>query len=232
MSVVIRWARELRWWVLDYAYALHWQVRAIFSRIRPGTFLGGDGTPVVFVPGVYETWRFLQPLIERVNRSGHPVHVLDFAKWNSGPVIRTAEDVIVYLESHDLRNVTIVAHSKGGLVGKYVMAAAAGRDRVSGMLAVASPFSGSRYARYLVLPGLRMFSPRDQTILALARQDDVNARIVSMYGCFDPHIPGGSELPGAKNIELDAGGHFRVLAHPRVFAELTVVLTADGQAPS
>lgn len=42
-----------------------------------------------------------------------------------------------------------------------------------------------------------------------------------MYGRFDPHIPEGSDLPGAaKNVRLDTGGHFRVLAHPRVIAEL------------
>ena len=38
---------------------------------------------------------------------------------------------------------------------------------------------------------------------------------------LDPHIPEGSALPGATNIELDAGGHFRILADPRVIAEAT-----------
>jgi hypothetical protein len=41
-----------------------------------------------------------------------------------------------------------------------------------------------------------------------------------VYAGFDPHIPEGSELPGAKNVRLETGGHFRVLAHPQVFAEL------------
>jgi hypothetical protein len=41
-----------------------------------------------------------------------------------------------------------------------------------------------------------------------------------MYGRFDPHIPEGSELPGATNIVLGTGGHFRVLAQPRVLEEL------------
>lgn len=218
------WFRDLRWWVLDYCYALFWQARGIISRTRPETFLGGSKSPIVVIPGVYETWRFLQPLIEHVNSTGHPVHVLDFARFNSGPVAITANQVIEHLERNDLRDVTIVAHSKGGLVGKYVMTTAIGRARVSGMLAVAAPFSGSRYARFLVVPSLRMFSPRDQTILALSQQNDVNTRIVSVYGSFDPHIPGGSSAPGAKNVELDAGGHFRVLAHPRVFAELGALL--------
>jgi hypothetical protein len=44
-----------------------------------------------------------------------------------------------------------------------------------------------------------------------------------VYGRFDPHIPEGSELVGAKNVRLETGGHFRILAHPRVLAELAVL---------
>ena len=36
-------------------------------------------------------------------------------------------------------------------------------------------------------------------------------------------VPAGSELVGAKNVRLDTGGHFRVLAHPRVMAELAAL---------
>lgn len=92
------------------------------------------------------------------------------------------------------------------------------------MLAVATPFGGSTYGRIMVLPSLRVFSPRSATIRVLAKALDVNARIVSVYGRFDPHIPEGSELAGArKNVRLDTGGHFRVLADPRVIAELAAL---------
>jgi hypothetical protein len=52
------------WWLLDYAYAGIWQVRAALSRTDPINFLGGTGAPVVIVPGVYETWQFMRPVIE------------------------------------------------------------------------------------------------------------------------------------------------------------------------
>ena len=55
---------------------------------------------------------------------------------------------------------------------------------------------------------------------ALAASADVNTRIVSIFGPFDPHIPEGSELAGARNIVLARGGHFRVLEDPRVIAEV------------
>jgi len=215
--------REAAWWVRDYAYAVRWQLTSILSRVDPATFQSGAGTPIVVVPGVFETWRFLLPLISALHGRGHPVHVVDALAWNRRPVADAASQVARYLERHDLRGVVLVAHSKGGLVGKYAMSLGAGASRIAALLAVAAPFGGSSYARYLVLPSLRMFRPHDTTILALAREASVNARIVSVFGRFDPHIPGGSRLEGATNIELDTGGHFRVLADPRLIDEIELL---------
>jgi pimeloyl-ACP methyl ester carboxylesterase len=215
--------RAAGWWVRDYAYAAVWQARAFANRTDPRRFRAGGLAPVLVIPGVYETWKFLQPLIVALHERGHPVHVVDPLRHNRRPVATGAQLVAEYLEAHDLHDVVLVAHSKGGLIGKHVMALTPGAARVRGMIAVATPFGGSRYARLMVSPTLRSFSPRNATILALARETTVNARIVSLYGRFDPHIPGGSELPGAHNVMLETGGHFRILAHPRVIAEVAAM---------
>lgn len=215
----MRPVRILSWWIRDYAYAAVWQVRAFFNRTDPAVFLTGDRAPIVVIPGVYETWKFLQPLIEAAHRRGHPVHVVPSLRRNQRPVLDGAAFVTEYLDQAGLDGAVIVAHSKGGLIGKQAMIGPAG-SRVRAMLAIATPFGGSRYARLMIPRTLRIFSPRDATILALAKEADVNERIVSVYGTFDPHIPEGSELAGALNIRLETGGHFRILAHPRVLAEL------------
>ena len=214
--------RRLGWWVADYAYAGFWQVRAFFGRDQADDFASGARAPIVVLAGVYETWRFLEPLIVALHDRGHPVHVVDALRRNRFPVQDEADQVADYLRAHDLSGVILVAHSKGGLAGKLVMTGPEG-GRIRGMLAIATPFGGSRYAR--LLPGrvLRAFSPDDPSIVALNRELAVNARIVSIYAAFDPHIPEGSELPGAKNVVLETGGHFRILAHPRVLAELAAL---------
>lgn len=216
---MIRAVQNAVWWAEDYAYAATWQVRAFADRTGSDAFRDGARVPLVLLPGVYETWKFLQPLATALHDRGHPVHVLDALHRNRRPVIETAARVTGYLDEHDLADVVLVAHSKGGLIGKQTMIMAAGR-RIRGMVAVATPFGGSRYARMMLAPTLRSFSPRDRTIVALARQHEANARITSVYGRFDPHIPEGSRLPGARNVQLDTGGHFRILAHPRVLAEV------------
>lgn len=220
--------RRARWWIADYAYACYWQVRAVVDRTDASTFVDGTKAPILVLPGVYESWRFMQPLISALHERGHPVHVVPLLGHHRRPIAESAAAAARVLEELDLSHVILVAHSKGGLSGKAVMLGAAG-GRVRGMVAVATPFAGSRYARLLLSPTLRAFSPSHPSIIEMARQSDVNARIVSAYPLFDPHIPEGSELPGARNVVLETGGHFRVLAHPRVIAE--VVLLAERAAP-
>ncbi|MFS0893729.1 esterase/lipase family protein [Microbacterium sp. 179-I 3D3 NHS] len=214
--------RAAAWWLADYAYAGYWQVRAAFDRSQADSFASGDAAHIVVLPGVYETWRFLQPLIAALHERGHPVHIVEALRRNRRPIAEMADGVTEFLEANDLHDVILVAHSKGGLAGKLAMTGRAA-GRVRGMLAVATPFGGSRYARLIPLPTLHAFAPEDPSIVSLARQLEVNARIVSVYADFDPHIPEGSELAGAKNVRLDTGGHFRILAHPRVLAELAVL---------
>jgi len=212
--------RDAWWWARDYVSAAVWQVRAFFDRTDPASFASGSGTPLVMLPGIYETWEFLEPLIAALHAHGHPVHVVAPARRNQKPIDDIARQVEDYLVTHDLEGVVLVAHSKGGLVGKRVMANPAASRRVRGMVAVATPFNGSAYARLMVGRALRSFAPAHASITSLSRETAMNARIVSVYGRFDPHIPEGSELTGAKNVQLDDGGHFRLLAHPRVIAEV------------
>ncbi|AZZ53305.1 esterase/lipase family protein [Rathayibacter festucae] len=218
--------RDAVWWIRDYAYAVAWQVRAFVSRRAPDDYLDGTERPIVVLPGIWETWAFLRPIIDPLHRRGHPMHVLTSLGWNGRPVASTAEDVAAYLAEHDLRDVVIVAHSKGGLIGKYVMTELDPDGRVDRMVAVATPFGGSRYAPYLLLRSLRSFSPRDATTLLLSSRAGANARITSVFGLFDPHIPEGSMLEGAVNVRIETGGHFRILSDPETLAAVVAAVDA------
>jgi pimeloyl-ACP methyl ester carboxylesterase len=177
----------------------------------------------VLLPGIYETWRFLEPLARALHKRGHPVYVVDELGDNRRPIAEQASRVAVFLLARGLDDVVLVAHSKGGLIGKHVMAFDPAGARVRAMVAVATPFGGSRYSRLMPTPSLRAFASGDATMRALAAAAEANARIVSIYGSFDPHIPEGSELAGARNVRLAEGGHFRILADPRVIAEVVRV---------
>ncbi|MDO8382851.1 MAG: alpha/beta hydrolase, partial [Microbacterium sp.] len=169
-------------WVRDYAYAVVAQVRAAFDRTDPSAFRVGTRTPIVVLPGIYESWRFMLPLISAMHERGHPVHVINALRRNGRPVTDSAVDVLEYLREHELRGAVIVAHSKGGLIGKQAMISGAMPEHVTGMLAITTPFAASTYARFFLSRALRGFSPRDATIRALLLETAADARIVSVYG--------------------------------------------------
>lgn len=204
----------------DYEYAIRHQVRAEFDRGTPEALveIDGDRAPVVLLPGIFETWRFLRPLARHVHESGHPVHVITALERNLGSIADGARTVAEYLERHDLRDVTIVAHSKGGLIAKQLLGIPEVTGRVRLLVAVCTPFSGSTLARFVPFQSVRSLQPSDEALRQLALASDANARIVSVSGWFDPHIPNGSALDGARNVQLPVGGHFRILASAELFA--------------
>jgi pimeloyl-ACP methyl ester carboxylesterase len=199
-------------WGLDYDYVGYWMTRSTLGRADPERYLlsAGSKAPVVLLPGVYERWQFLRPLADHLSGGGHPVHVVPALRWNTASVIESARIVSELIAERDLRGAIIVAHSKGGLIGKSAMLQDP-QGRIDRMVAIATPFSGSVYARFLIGATLRAFSPRNATLMAMGAQLEVNSRITSIWGRFDPHIPGGSALSGATNIRLRSSGHFRIL---------------------
>ena len=200
----------------DYPNALRFRAHAVRYRTVPASFAHGTLRPVVILPGIYESWHYLRPIAEALNEDGHPVHVIPTLGLNRAPIPRTAELVRAQLVERDLTGVAIVAHSKGGIVGKHVMALDDRDGRVDRLVAIASPFSGSAMARLAPNPALRAFLADDPVISALAAERAVNERITSIYPSFDPHIPEGSALEGARNIEVPVVGHFRILLQPAV----------------
>ncbi|NNC13322.1 alpha/beta hydrolase [Planctomonas sp. JC2975] len=188
-----------------------------------------NGSPVLLLPGVHESPRFLDPFAALALANGRQPHLVTALHRNVRPITATALQTADYLERHDLRDVLIIAHSKGGLVGKQVMTWERTSRRIRGMVAVATPFSGSVFATHAPLRSLRDFSPADETLLELAVNHSANRAIVSAFPAFDPQIPGGSVLPDARaNIRLPSAGHFRVLAEPELWALLRRALLATA----
>ncbi len=205
----------------DWWYALVRQARSLAPNQRLPAEAGGPsrGLDVLVLPGVYESWRFLEPLITAVRDAGHRVHVVPALGLNAGPIPAAAVAVRQHVEDRDLgarRPLVVLGHSKGGLIGKHVMVHLDPDERVRAMVTVNTPFSGSVRARWFPLPAVRAFVPGTAVLGDLERARGVNARITSIFSAVDPNIPASSRLEGATNVEVDAVGHFRVLSDPRL----------------
>ncbi|MBD3940412.1 hypothetical protein IF188_01695 [Microbacterium sp. NEAU-LLC] len=244
-------ARRGLWWAADYVYAVRRQL-AVFSfpwsigrpRPTPDAWRRGDAglAEIYLIPGVYEHWTFLRPLGDALAASGHRVRVVHGLGVNRRSIADTADRLARLLAERPPPPAgrVLVAHSKGGLIGKHLLVSSGAAHRaaaeaadggdpaaaaataaehgralgVLGLVAVATPFGGSRLASLFVVPSIRAFRPKDDTIVTLGRETSVNGRIVSVFGPWDPHIPEGSALDGATNVAVPTAGHFRVLGSP------------------
>ncbi|WP_092864690.1 triacylglycerol lipase [Quadrisphaera sp. DSM 44207] len=224
-------AASIAWWFLaDWVYAVRRQAVGLArgqsaERYRTPPGPGPHRLPVVLVPGVYESWRFLEPLTEALFTAGHPVHVVEALGHNTGEVPAMAQAVRRFVDDQGLTGAALVAHSKGGLIGKHLLVHHNGDGALRHLVAVNTPFSGSRYARFLPGRTLRVFAPGGPLLVELASSTGVNGSITSVFSEVDPNIPGGSHLPGATNVCIPgAVGHFRVLSDPRVQAAVLAAL--------
>ncbi|PWC05718.1 alpha/beta fold hydrolase [Agromyces badenianii] len=205
------------WWALDYLDAARRHARVLTARRPPERWARGeaDRPTVILLPGVYEHWSFMAPLGDALNDDGYRVQVVHGLGANLLGIFDTAERITRALERipPPAGGRILVAHSKGGLVGKRMLLGDAERRLgLLGVVAVATPFGGSRLARYLIDPRLREFLPDGATIVELSDAASVNSHIVSVFGTFDPHVPEGSVLAGATNVQVPVAGHFRILA--------------------
>ncbi len=212
------------YWVLDYIYVGFWQVLGFFRRTDVRAFLQPSWSPhkkqVILLPGIYERWEFMKPIAKVLLDAGYSVHVIEGLGFNTDNVKQAAKVVEAYVSENNLENCIIVAHSKGGLIGKYLLGYGQTKHRFKGLVALNTPFGGSVYAYLLPFASLRIFSPSSPIVTLLAKNEAVNERIYSIFGKFDPHIPGGSFLKGANNIQLSTYGHFRIIKDKRVHGEL------------
>ncbi|SDL50051.1 hypothetical protein SAMN04488242_1684 [Tessaracoccus oleiagri] len=169
--------------------------------------------PIVILPGILEPWTYLAPMARWLSDRGHPVEFVETLGWNLADLDASAERCLRVLRQRGTSGAVLVAHSKGGLIGKAVLLAQGDEAAAVGMVAVATPFAGStvgrRLHRLVARSPLGLFAPGNPVLQALADEVSVNAHIVSLSPAWDQMIPGGSHLAGATNVDLAAAGHFR-----------------------
>lgn len=205
-------------WVRDYLYAVRRQAVGVVRRPDPQVYRrpDSDEPTLVLLPGVYETWAFMLPLAGVLRDHGYDVRAVVDLGYNGGTLEDMADLVHGYLSREGVKRCVLVAHSKGGLIGKLLLIRHNDDGAIEGLVTLNTPFAGSALARLLPLPALRIFLPRSPELAELGASRQVNKNIVSVYGQFDPHIPGGSHLEGAHNVQLETRGHFLPLSSDRV----------------
>ncbi|HEX8993892.1 MAG TPA: alpha/beta fold hydrolase [Candidatus Paceibacterota bacterium] len=203
-----------------------------------------EKTPIIIIPGIMGKWGFMKWMGDRISRQGYPVYVIPELGYNMSSIPLSAEilDSVVVrvepedmplhqhihhsahavkqlVEKHDLKGAIIVAHSKGGLIGKYLLTHFNEGKRILGMIAIASPFSGSEMAKLVPYAPFTELEEESPVIQDLEKHHRINKKIVSIMPEYDNHVwaKEGSYLDGALNIQVPVKGHHKVVFSNVVF---------------
>lgn len=113
--------------------------------------------PIILIPGIMGKWGFLKKLGDKISLEGHPVYIVPKLGYNLANIPTAAKIVEEIIDENNLKDVIIVAHSKGGLIGEYLLTC---DKRVEKLIAIATPFYGSHLAKFFRLKPFKELSRR------------------------------------------------------------------------
>jgi pimeloyl-ACP methyl ester carboxylesterase len=207
---------KIKSWVIDYGYMIHGALSSLVYITPPKHYLGHvvDGkVPVIIIPGVLGRWSFLKKLADTISLLGHPVYVVKGLGYNLYTIPDSSKLVESIIQREHLKDVIIVAHSKGGLIGKHVLIHHNQDNNVIGMITIATPYSGSAMAKLVPLDPIKELHNDSQIIKDINAHTSVNDKIISISPLYDNHVwaEKGSFLDGAKNITVQVHGHHKIV---------------------
>ncbi|WP_229784416.1 alpha/beta fold hydrolase [Deinococcus radiotolerans] len=225
----------------------------------------GVGPPVVLVHGLSGStrwWRFNVPALKQE----HTVYSLDLSGYGlsrgrPSRTVREAADLIcAWLDTHDLRAVTLVGHSMGGQISLHV--AAQRPERVQNLVLVcasgllranaartalhlprAAWLGERRFIGRIVLDGLRAGPVnlwRNATDLLRDTVQDalpfIHARTLIVWGERDILVPIAlgqllhEALPGSRFEVIPRAGHVAMVDRPAAFNAILLDFLGRGEA--
>ncbi len=181
-----------------------------------------DKNPVILIPGISSRWGVLKKLADNISLKGHPVYVVRKLDYNFFDIPTSAKFVRGIIDENNLKNAVIVRHSKGGLIRKYYLAHENKDGKIKGLVAIATPFSGSKIVYHLNGKYFKELSPESKMVQDLNKNKEINSKIVSIMPVFDNHVwhEKGSFIEGAKNITVTTKGHHKILFDKNVIDKI------------
>jgi triacylglycerol lipase len=195
--------------------------------------------PVLLIYGFFATRRSFEVIERRLRRDGHCVFSINlggtFDAFNTLGIDDSAEKVAekverLYARHPSMGPLSIIGHSKGGLIGRYYIKRLGGERRVSTLITLATPHNGTPTAYLglaalgLVARSLWQMTPMSPFIRRLKQGTfPRSVHFVSVYSKSDRLTPFPTALletqdgPNLKNVEIDDIGHHEFLTRKKVY---------------
>jgi triacylglycerol lipase len=223
------------------------------NRVEKRTDFRNCPRPVLLVHGWFSSRRTFDVLERRLRRDGYGVFSLDLGGARSSFLGRGIDDLAhlvrtkverLYARHPGLGPLTIVGHSKGGLIAAYYVKKLGGWRRTRAVVTLGTPYRGTPRA-WLGVPFALMARSLVQMIPGspfLARLHDgpwpTQVRLVSIWSRQDGASPYPScvidthGLPQLANVEVEGADHRAFLVRKRTYEVILRELrAAEAEAP-
>lgn len=192
------------------------------------TWLQTSGGDVLFIQGYLGCLYPFVPLGNALHARGYRVHYVDMPTFNTTkPVQKIAQHFVDYILTHNLNTLSIVGHSKGGIIAKYILKhyPEVG-SRIRKVVTIATPHRGARWTN-LPFPGMREISPHSPLLTDLAHKE-IEEKIVAICNTSDLLIHSENEKTehGTNHI-VDVWGHKNIMFHPDMIARVISTLSQN-----
>lgn len=216
-------------WIHDYFYAIRGEAHSYIYRKPPTHYLShrvANKCPVILIPGLHERWNVFSRLAHEISQLGHPIYVITDLGRNIKDIPSSGKLVHELMDQEDIKNAVVIAHSKGGLIGKFCLANCNSDHRIKKLITIATPFGGVAPVKYIPIRHFKELSPGSKIIEELKACVHVNRDIVSIYPVFDNHIwpLSSAHLDGATNIQVPVHGHHKILHSKLVLEKILKIL--------
>jgi triacylglycerol lipase len=214
---------KIKVWLIDSVYAVYGFILMYLFWNPPRIYIKNSNSgkcPIIILPGYLVKWGFMKKIADEISSLGHPVYVIKELGNNIKDVAISAKIVSDFISKNKLKDVVIIGRSKGGLIGKYNLVHFNKENNVKGLIAIATPFHGSKLANFYKFIKSNEFSPDHPTIRELTMHPGVNKKIITINPSSDNIVLSekSTELDGAlENIEVKVAGHHRI-----VFDKVTI----------
>ena len=133
---------------------------------------------------------------------------------------QTAQKVDALLKKYGVSQIDIIAHSMGGIVGRYFVQMLGGDGLIRNLITLGTPHQGTVLSRYSLLPPVKELIPNSLTLKKLNRCAAPQVtQGLAISGNLDIVVrpSAAAHWKGVRNIHLKNVGHAGLLFSRRVF---------------
>lgn len=196
----------------DFIFSVHLHILAFIKLPLADSKESQNNKIVILLSGYGEPWTYMSNVKKHLLSLNLSVFEIPGFARNFKTISDQAVIVENFLKENKFENITLVTHSKGGLVAKYLLQYSKQSKNIKKVINIASPYGGVIWGHFKLM-NLHELKPKSAILNALNNKKGCE-KIINIYPKIDNVVikKDALKLSGClKEIELNVVGHANIL---------------------